>query len=199
MKTEVTMPPNTPSATMPPAAHPANDAEPRIAPASVRLRRLHAQTWTGVSAERFEMHAADRSLIELPSDTMVLNEVGGRAELVVVLNNDAFGFMELEQKSTDFPPVGTELRHPNFAAMAEATGVRGIRLEDPKDVEAGIKAAPAHDGPVPVDAVVNRTELAMPPAITLEMAKGFTLYMVKAMMHGRGDELVDLAVSNLWV
>jgi pyruvate dehydrogenase (quinone) len=31
-----------------------------------------------------------------------------------------------------------------------------------------------------VDAVVNRTELAMPPSITLEMAKGFTLYMVKA-------------------
>jgi pyruvate dehydrogenase (quinone) len=145
------------------------------------------------------MHAADRSLIELPSDTMVLNEVGGRAELVVVLNNDAFGFMELEQKSTDFPPVGTKLRNPNFAAMAEATGVRGIRLEDAKDIEAGIKTAPAHDGPVPVDAVVNRTELAMPPAITLEMAKGFTLYMVKAMMHGRGDELVDLAVSNLWV
>jgi hypothetical protein len=105
MKTEVTMLPNTSRATMPPAAHPANDAEPRIAPASVRLRRLRARTWTGVSAELFEMHAAGRSLVELPSDTMVLNEVGGRAELVVEFNNDALGFIELEQKSTGFPPA----------------------------------------------------------------------------------------------
>jgi len=30
------------------------------------------------------------------------------------------------------------------------------------------------------------------------MAKGFTLYMVKAVMSGRGDELVDLARTNLW-
>jgi hypothetical protein len=85
MKTEVTMLPNTSRATMPPAAHPANDAEPRIAAASVRLRRLHARTSTGVSAKLFEMRAADRNRVELPSDTMrlliVLNEVGGRAEL----------------------------------------------------------------------------------------------------------------------
>ena len=47
-----------------------------------------------------------------------------------------------------------------------------------------------------VDAVVNRTELAMPPSITMEMAKGFTLYMVRAVMSGRGDELIDLARTN---
>ena len=55
-----------------------------------------------------------------------------------------------------------------------------------------------HGGPVPVDAVVNRSELAMPPSVTLEMAKGFTLYMVKAVMNGRGDEVIDFARSNLW-
>jgi pyruvate dehydrogenase (quinone) len=82
--------------------------------------------------------------------------------------------------------------------MAEAAGVRGIRLEDPAEVEGGIAAALAHDGPVLVDAVVNRTELAMPPAVTVEMAKGFTLYMVKAVMSGRGDELIELAKTNLW-
>jgi pyruvate dehydrogenase (quinone) len=54
-------------------------------------------------------------------------------------------------------------------------GMRGIRLEGPGEVGDGIAAALAHDGPVLVDAVVNRTELAMPPSITLEMAKGFTL------------------------
>ena len=88
------------------------------------------------------------------------------------------------------------LQNPNFAAMAEAVGVRGIRIEDPGEVEEGIAAALAHDGPVLVDAVVSRTELAMPPAVTAEMAKGFTLYMVKAVMSGRGDELLDLGANQ---
>jgi pyruvate dehydrogenase (quinone) len=111
---------------------------------------------------------------------------------VIVFNNGALGFIELEQKSTGFLDLGTDLKKPNFAAMAEAIGIRGIRLEDPSD-DMGIAAALVHDGPVLVDAVVNRTELAMPPSITFEMAKGFTLYMVKAVISGRGDELVDLA------
>jgi pyruvate dehydrogenase (quinone) len=117
---------------------------------------------------------------------------------VVVFNNGTLGFVELEQKSTGFIDFGVDLQNPNFAAMAEAVGIRGIRLEDPADVEKGLTAAFAHDGPVLVDAVVNRTELAMPPSITLDMAKGFTLYMVKAVMSGRTDEVVDLAKTNLW-
>ncbi|ANY79047.1 pyruvate dehydrogenase [Microvirga ossetica] len=117
---------------------------------------------------------------------------------VVVFNNGTLGFVELEQKSTGFLDFGTELQNPNFAAMAEAAGIRGIRLEDPSEVEEGIAAAFAHDGPVLVDAVVNRTELAMPPSVTLDMAKGFTLYMVKAVLSGRADEVYDLAKTNLW-
>jgi pyruvate dehydrogenase (quinone) len=117
---------------------------------------------------------------------------------VVVFNNGTLGFVELEQKSTGLLPFGTELRNPDFAAMVEAVGIRGIRIEDPAGVGDGIAAALAHDGPVVVDAVVNRTELAMPPSVTLEMAKGFTLYMVKPVISGRADEVIDLARSNLW-
>ena len=106
---------------------------------------------------------------------------------VVVFNNGTLGFVEVEQKSTGFLDFGVDLQNPNFAAMAEAVGIRGIRIEDAGQVEDGIAAALAHDGPVLVDAVVNRTELAMPPSITLEMAKGFTLYMVKAVIGGRAD------------
>ena len=90
---------------------------------------------------------------------------------VVVFNNGALGFIELEEKSSGFLPFGTEFKNPNFTAMGEAIGVRGIRLENPAEVDAGITEAFAHDGPVLLDAVVNRTELAMPPAVTLEMAK----------------------------
>ena len=117
---------------------------------------------------------------------------------IVVFNNGTLGFVELEQKSTGFLDFGVDLQNPNFAAMAEAVGIRGIRIEDAGQVEDGIAAALAHDGPVLVDAVVNRTELAMPPSITLEMAKGFTLYMVKAVIGGRADEVVDLAKTNVW-
>ena len=117
---------------------------------------------------------------------------------VVVFNNGALGFIELEQRSAGFIENGTTLKNPDFAAMANATGVRGIRLEDPGDVVEGVADALANDGPVLIDAVVNRSELAMPPAITAEMAKGFTLYMVKAILSGRGGDVIDLAATNLW-
>jgi len=117
---------------------------------------------------------------------------------VVVFNNGALGFVELEQNSTGFLSTGTDLQNPSFAAMAEAVGIRGIWIEDPADVNDGIAAALAQEGPILVDAVVNRQELAMPPAITAEMARGFTFYMVKAVLSGKADEIIDLARSNLW-
>jgi pyruvate dehydrogenase (quinone) len=117
---------------------------------------------------------------------------------VVVFNNGALGFIELEQKSTGFLEFGTELANPNFAAMAKAMGINAIRIENPEDVDQEIAAALAHDGPVLIDAVVSRTELVMPPSITVEMAKGFSLYMLKAVLSGRADEVIDLAKTNLW-
>jgi pyruvate dehydrogenase (quinone) len=175
-------------------------------------RRLLGSFWHGsmanAMAQTIGAQAAfpGRQVISLSGDggfAMLMGDVLSLAQLrlpvkVVVFNNGALGFVELEQKSTGFLPIGTELHNPNFAAMAEAVGVRGIRLEDPAEVDEGIAAALAHDGAVLVDAVVNREELAMPPSITLEMAKGFTLYMVKALISGRGDEIIDLARTNLW-
>jgi thiamine pyrophosphate-dependent acetolactate synthase large subunit-like protein len=81
---------------------------------------------------------------------------------------------------------------------AKQVGIRAIRLEAAGEVEEGIAESLTRDGPVLVDVVVNRTELALPPSITVEMAKGFTLCMVKAILSGRGDEVIDLARTNLW-
>ena len=104
--------------------------------------------------------------------------------------------------SSSEPPAssttGTSLQNPSFAALAEAVGARGIRLEDPAAVDAGVAEALATDGPVLIDAVVNRLELAMPPKITASLAAGFTLFMVKALLGGKGDEVVELARTNLW-
>ena len=66
------------------------------------------------------------------------------------------------------------------------------------DLSAAVKEALAHDGPALIDAVVNRQELSMPPTIALEQAKGFTLYMIRAVLSGRGDEVLELAKTNLW-
>ena len=175
-------------------------------------RRLLGSFWHGsmanAMAQAIGAQAAlpGRQVISLSGDggfTMLMGDFLTLAQQrlpvkVVVFNNGALGFIELEQKSSGFLAFGTELQNPNFAAMAAAIGIRGIRLEDAADVGDGIAAALAHDGPVLIDAVVNRTELVMPPSITLEMAKGFTLYMLKAVISGRGDEIIDLAKTNLW-
>jgi pyruvate dehydrogenase (quinone) len=175
-------------------------------------RRLLGSFWHGSMANAMaqgigaQAACPGRQVISLSGDggfTMLMGDFLSLTQLklpvkIVVFNNGALGFIELEQKSTGFLDFGTDLKNPNFAAMAEAVGIRGIRIEDAGQVDDGIAAAFAHDGPVLVDAVVNRTELAMPPSITVEMAKGFTLYMVKAIMSGRGDEIIDLAKTNLW-
>jgi pyruvate dehydrogenase (quinone) len=175
-------------------------------------RRLLGSFWHGsmanAMAQAIGTQAAfpGRQVVSLSGDggfTMLMGDLLTLTQhrlpvKVVVFNNGALGFIELEQKSTGFLAFGTELQNPNLAAMAEAVGIRGIRLEDPGQVDDGIAAAFAHDGPVLIDAVVNRTELAMPPSITVEMAKGFSLYMVKAILNGRADEIIDLAKTNLW-
>ena len=175
-------------------------------------RRLIGSFWHGsmanAMAQTIGAQAAfpGRQVISLSGDggfTMLMGDFLSLVQLglpvkVVVFNNSALGFIEIEQKSSGFLDFGTSFKNPNFAAMAEASGVRGIRIEDPSDVDEGITAALAHDGPVLVNAVVTRMVLPIPPAITVEMAKGFTLYMVKAVFSGRADDLVDLARTNLW-
>jgi pyruvate dehydrogenase (quinone) len=175
-------------------------------------RRLLGSFWHGSMANAMAQAIGaqkafpNRQVVSLSGDgglTMLMGDFLSLTQLklpvkVVVFNNGTLGFVELEQKSTGFLEYGTQLENPNFAAMAEAVGIRGVRLQDAGEVDDGMEAAFAHNGPVLIDAVVNRTELAMPPAITLEMAKGFSLYMLKAVMNGRADEIVDLARSNLW-
>jgi pyruvate dehydrogenase (quinone) len=146
-----------------------------------------------------------RQVVSLSGDggfTMLMGDLLSLVQLklpvkLVVFNNGALGFIELEQKSTGLLDFGTEFINPDFAAMAEAVGIKGFRIERPEEVETKMAEAMAHDGPVLIDAVVNRMELAMPPKVTAEMAKGFTLYMLKAVLNGRADEIVELARTNL--
>jgi pyruvate dehydrogenase (quinone) len=174
-------------------------------------RRLLGSFWHGSMANAMsqaigaQAACPGRQVISLSGDggfTMLMGDLLSLKQLklpakIVVFNNGALGFIELEQKSSGFLNTGTSLENPDFAAMADAIGIKGVRIEDPAQVEAKLAEALAHPGPVVVDAVVNRMELAMPPKVTAQMARGFTLYMLRAVLNGRTDEVIELARSNV--
>lgn len=93
---------------------------------------------------------------------------------------------------------GTDLKNPNFAKLAEAAGLLCLTAETPDQVRPMIVQALEHDGPALVEVLVSRQELSMPPTITFEQAKGFGLFALKAVLSGRGDEIVDLVNVNLF-
>ncbi|MGN6753955.1 MAG: ubiquinone-dependent pyruvate dehydrogenase [Intrasporangium sp.] len=115
---------------------------------------------------------------------------------MVVFNNASLNFVELEMKAAGFVNYGTDLVNPDFAAVANAMGIKGIRVERSTDLHGALKEAFAHDGPALVDVLTEREELTIPPAVTAEQVKGFTLYAIRTVLSGRGDELLDLASAN---
>jgi pyruvate dehydrogenase (quinone) len=147
-----------------------------------------------------------RQVISLSGDggiAMLLGDLLSLRQLqlpvkVIIFKNDALAFVELEMKAAGLVDFGTDLQNPNFAKMADAAGILGLRAETPEQVRSIIAEALRHDGPALVEVLVNRQELSMPPTITLEQMKGFSLFMLRAVLSGRGDEIVDLAKTNLF-
>lgn len=116
---------------------------------------------------------------------------------IVVFNNSSYNFVEVEMKSDGFVNFGTGLDNPDFSRVADAVGIRGFRVEESEDLPRAVDQFLAHDGPALLDVVVERQELTIPPTISAAQAKGFTLYSLRTVLSGRGDELVDLARANL--
>jgi pyruvate dehydrogenase (quinone) len=117
---------------------------------------------------------------------------------IVVFNNSSLNFVELEMKASGFVNFGTDLENPDFAEVARAIGLFGQRVEKPHDLEAALKAAFAHDGPALVDVLTAREELLIPPTISVQQAKGFSLFALRTVLSGRGEELIDLADTNVF-
>jgi len=117
---------------------------------------------------------------------------------IVVFNNSSLNFVELEMKAAGIVNFGTGLENPSFAAVAESVGITGIRVEKASELRGALTRALETEGPVLVDVVTAREELSMPPAITAAQMKGFTVWALKTVLSGRGDELIDLADTNVW-
>ncbi|SEG16159.1 pyruvate dehydrogenase (quinone) [Bryocella elongata] len=116
---------------------------------------------------------------------------------VVVFNNGALAFVELEMKAAGYVNFGTDLDDPNFTQLATSCGFLARKVTRAEDLHEAVREMLAHDGPALLDVAVQRQELSMPPTITLEQAKGFGLYLLRAVLTGRGDEVLDLAETNL--
>jgi pyruvate dehydrogenase (quinone) len=147
----------------------------------------------------------DRQVVALAGDgglTMMFGElvtlIQNRLPVKVILfNNSSLNFVELEMKAVGIVNFGTELINPNFASVAQAMGIFGRRVEQPADLQQALADAFAYDGPAVIDVVTARQELSIPPAITVEQAKGFSLYAIRTILAGRGDELLDLITTNV--
>jgi pyruvate dehydrogenase (quinone) len=114
---------------------------------------------------------------------------------IVIFNNGLLGFVDIEMKASGFLPTGTRLDNPNFADVAKAMGLYGVRVEEPADLAGAMEAAFSHTGAAVIDVLTDPVELVMPPTITVEQVKGFSVWMMKAVLDGRGKELVHLAES----
>ena len=116
---------------------------------------------------------------------------------VVVFNNGALSFVELEMKAAGIVTYGTDLDNPDFAGIARAVGLFGARVEKAGELDDALRAAFEHDGAALVEVLTDRHELALPPKISYGELKGFTLYATRTILSGGGDELVELTKSNL--
>jgi pyruvate dehydrogenase (quinone) len=116
---------------------------------------------------------------------------------VVVFNNGALAFVELEMKENGIVTYGTELDNPSFAEVARAIGLHAVRIERPSELDEGLRTAFAHDGPSVIEVLTARQELAIPPGVTAGQARGFALWATRSVLSGNGGELLEVAATNL--
>jgi pyruvate dehydrogenase (quinone) len=141
--------------------------------------------------------SGDGGLAMLMGDVLSLRQLNAPVKIIVFKNN-SLAFVELEMKAAGILDFGTDLKNPNFAKIAEGAGLLGLTAETPDQVRPMIQQALKHDGPALIEVLVDRQELSMPPTITAEQVKGFSLFTLKAVLSGRGDEIIDLAKINLF-
>lgn len=126
--------------------------------------------------------------------TLVQNDLPVK---IVVFENSSLNFVELEMKAAGFVNWGTGLTNPDFAEVARALGLHATTVNDSDALAPALEEAFAHDGPALVNVITERQEMTVPPSVTAAQLKGFSLYALRTVISGRGDEILDLARANL--
>jgi pyruvate dehydrogenase (quinone) len=146
-----------------------------------------------------------RQVVSLSGDgglAMLLGDLLSAVQLelpikVVVFNNSLLGFVSMELKAAGYVDTNVDLSKTDFSQIAKGAGIWSVRVEESEQLENALREAFAHKGPAVVDVVTSKHELSLPPTIELSQAKGFSLYMLRAILSGRGDEIIELARTNL--
>lgn len=116
---------------------------------------------------------------------------------LIVFNNGSLGMVEIEMQLAGVPDNQTALPDPKFAQVAEACGIRGIRVEDPAKLDAAIREALSFAGPVLVDVTTDHNAVGMPPHTTLKQLRAYTLSQAKMLFDGRSFEVLEHFRENM--
>jgi pyruvate dehydrogenase (quinone) len=146
----------------------------------------------------------DRQVISLSGDgglAMLMGELLTVAQYqlpvkIVLFDNHRLGMVQLEMEAAGLPHYGVELKNPNFALLAQAVGLTGLRVEGPTEVRPALEQALASRGPVLVDVVTDPNVLSMPPKATVQQAEGFALAMTKMAFTGELGDVLDTVMAN---
>ncbi|HCT3317227.1 TPA: pyruvate dehydrogenase, partial [Corynebacterium striatum] len=112
-----------------------------------------------------------------------------------VFNNSSLGMVKLEMLVQGLPEHETDHAHVDYAAIAEAAGIKHIRIEDPKKARKQIREAMDFDGPVLVDMVTDPNALSIPPTLTFEQLLGFSKAATRTVFGGGVGQMLQLAQS----
>jgi len=140
--------------------------------------------------------SGDGGLAMLLGDLLTLRQLDLPVK-IVVFKNDSLAFVNLEMEAAGFVPYATDLKNPNFAAIATGAGLLGLSATTPDQVQPALRQALDHPGPALVEVAVDRQEIVLPPTLDLDLVRKFGLFVVRAVFSGRGDEVVDLAKTSL--
>ena len=108
--------------------------------------------------------AGDGGLAMLMGDLLTMTQYDLPIKLVV-FDNSALGMVKLEMEVNGLPDFQTDLKNPNFAKVAEAMGMMGVRIENPADVSSGLKKALQQSGPALIDVVTDANAVSLPSHI----------------------------------
>ncbi len=169
--------------------------------------RLRTVLWPGAVPQAIgaQVSHRDHQVIALSGDGGIAMMMGDLLTLrqldlpvkIVVFNNGSLAFVEMEMKAAGIVNYGTDLNNPSFAAIATAIGMHSVRVEKPEELEGALRNAFAAQGPALIEVMVARQELSMPPSVSAGQVAGFSLWAAKTVLSGRGDEVIDLAKTNL--